>query len=154
MVSTVQYQCAAQVLSTVPMMMGSIIREVHRASESELSMHQFRAMMMLRHHGSMPVSQMAEHLGVSLPAVSKLFDVMADRGFISRETPPEDRRRVLVTLTDEGVQAVERVHQASIRYLASRMESLSEAELTVVTEAMALLQVVFAHDHCAPQPVK
>jgi DNA-binding MarR family transcriptional regulator len=56
--------------------------------------------------GPRTVSEIAEALGVSLPAASKLTRELEDHRLVERREDPEDRRRTVVRLNDETSDAV------------------------------------------------
>lgn len=55
--------------------------------------------------GSAPLGDLTRELGISKQAVSQLIDIMVMRGYMQRTVDPEDRRRMLVTLTPRGDDA-------------------------------------------------
>lgn len=52
--------------------------------------------------GDLDVSGLAGRSGSSVSATTRLVDGLARRGFVERSRAAEDRRRVIVTLTDGG----------------------------------------------------
>ncbi|HTT29111.1 MAG TPA: MarR family transcriptional regulator [Solirubrobacteraceae bacterium] len=56
-----------------------------------------------------PLGALVQQLRVSKQAASELIDTLVLRGYLSRTTDPDDRRRVNVTLTDRGHEAAEAV---------------------------------------------
>ncbi len=67
-----------------------------------LSMSHLHAMSVLERHGEMPMSRFAEQLDVSLSNATGLVDRMEERGWIERYRVPDDRRVVMVRITDPG----------------------------------------------------
>ncbi len=59
------------------------------------------------------VTRLAELLGVSRQAASKLADEMVQRGYLLRATDPEDRRRTRLRLSAKGRRVRERAAAAS-----------------------------------------
>jgi DNA-binding MarR family transcriptional regulator len=57
--------------------------------------------------GAQTVSEIAEAVGLSLPAVSKLTRELEDHGLVERREDPGDRRRTLVELSPETAQKVQ-----------------------------------------------
>jgi len=55
--------------------------------------------------GSPEPSALSRALGISKQAVSQLIDTMVMRGYLERTPDPEDRRRMLLTLTPRGEDA-------------------------------------------------
>jgi DNA-binding MarR family transcriptional regulator len=52
-----------------------------------------------------PVAELTRELSISKQAVSQLVDTMVMRGYLERSADPEDRRRMLITLTPRGEAA-------------------------------------------------
>jgi DNA-binding MarR family transcriptional regulator len=49
---------------------------------------------------------LAAELGVTKQAISQLVDVLVSRGYVTREADPDDLRRLALTLTERGEQAL------------------------------------------------
>ena len=52
-------------------------------------------------HG-VPASDLIRQLGVTKQAASQMIDTLVVRGYVTRETDSEDRRRLTLELTDRG----------------------------------------------------
>lgn len=61
-----------------------------------------RVLKMLFEHGSLTQSELRERLGIQAGSFSELAAKMEKRGLIRREKDTDDRRRVIIRLTDEG----------------------------------------------------
>ncbi len=59
--------------------------------------------------GPRDVSRLAAFAGTSVSAMTRLVDGLGKRGFAERARDPDDRRRVLVTLTETGAAEAERL---------------------------------------------
>ncbi len=53
------------------------------------------------------VSDLRELMDVTMPAVSQILNSLEKRGFIKREIGSSDRRSIAVTVTEDGVNALE-----------------------------------------------
>jgi DNA-binding MarR family transcriptional regulator len=58
--------------------------------------------------GPQGVGALAECAGVAAPTASRMVEGLARAGLVERAQDPDDRRAVLVSLTDEGRRAVQR----------------------------------------------
>lgn len=76
--------------------------------------------------------QLAERLLVSRPSVTGLLDTLQAKGLIERRPHAEDRRRVIVGLTDEGRSLLESMLDVHSRGLQERFESLNPDELATL----------------------
>src|ERR1043165_8343794 len=79
---------AKDLLHVTMQMMRSIAKEMRR-SPNALAPAQMGSLMRLS-AGPVAMSELARHLGVSVPTVSKSIDVLADRGWVERWVDPTD----------------------------------------------------------------
>ena len=63
---------------------------------------QARALGVLRRHGGMRLSDLAEHLRIAPRSITEVIDALQERGLAERSPDPADRRATLVALTAEG----------------------------------------------------
>ena len=74
------------------------------------------------------MSRIARELAVTMPSVTGLVDQLSRRGLVSRRHDDRDRRRVLVSLTDEGRNALADVWELIVDLLARLLERIPEEE--------------------------
>jgi DNA-binding MarR family transcriptional regulator len=67
----------------------------------------------MANHGGSAVD-MVRGLGVSKQAASQLIDTLVLRGYLTREVDPQDRRRIVVALTERG-RAVAKAVAAGVK---------------------------------------
>ena len=77
----------------------AVLARQHKLSISELSCLRY-----LDARQPVKPTQLAEFLGVSRSAVTAMVDTLVRRGFAVRANHDEDRRIVLISVTDEGSQ--------------------------------------------------
>ncbi len=85
------------------------------------------------------VSDIADTIGMTTAAVTQILNVLESEGHIRRETDPNDRRAVLVSLTESGMALMEQ----DFRQLTESFDGL-EAHLGVKDSSilLALLEKV------------
>ena len=131
---------AALLLDTFHMVKRTLGAEMKKRSALELTMHQFRAMNIISRHQGASLSLVSEHMGATISTTSKLVDSLTERGYVRRRTAEDDRRRLILDLSDEGNQALEKVHMEAISRLAEKLKCLSPGECGVLKLAMDLLR--------------
>lgn len=134
---------AGLVLGVVPGVMD-FVRASHReAGVSKLTIPQARTLALVQRHPRASISRMADLMGISLPAASRLVEGLVTRKLLTREISREDRRNVCLMLTERGkrqfAEAVEVVGQA----MALRLAKLKPAERKLIEQAMIHLREVF-----------
>jgi DNA-binding MarR family transcriptional regulator len=99
-------ECAAVLMEVVPSVMRSIQAEV-QTERTGLSLRQFQALTFLSDRRGASLSEMADHLGLRLPASSKLVDALVGHGLVTRADSHTDRRQLTLALTRRGKAALE-----------------------------------------------
>lgn len=124
--------------------MRTIRREMRRQRAADLSVPRFRALGYLSRHPGAPLAELAEHLGLTAPATSRLVEGLVVRGYASRQTNASDRRSVALTVTAKGAEMLAAA-QAHVRgHLAETLAALSADERATVARAAELLRPLFA----------
>jgi len=98
-----------------------------RCQAHGLSIVGFQVLALLEMHGGMPMTRLADELGVALPNATGIVGRLVERGIVSREDDANDRRRVLVTLTDAGHRLIGEMEEGR-RERMSRLFSLMTDE--------------------------
>lgn len=76
--------------------------EIYQVQGIHLNPTFFPLFNLLHQHGAQAVTEAAEQLGVSHPAISKIARNMLNEGWISKTPDPKDERRQLLTLTPQS----------------------------------------------------
>jgi DNA-binding MarR family transcriptional regulator len=105
-----------------------------------LSMAQLHILYMLQRHGRMPMSRLAEVLNVSLSNATGLIDRIEERGYVERTRVPEDRRIVLIRVTEAGEQMLGEIDALSDELLRSVLGHLDRSKLAGVRQAFASMR--------------
>jgi DNA-binding MarR family transcriptional regulator len=105
-------------------------------AELDSSFSQVKMMFLLEDGGEHSVKDIAQHLGLSLPAASRAVDGLIQRGYVSRRESAEDRRSRLVALTDEGRAVIERVLRARLQTLEQFAAELTDEERNCLYTAL------------------
>jgi DNA-binding MarR family transcriptional regulator len=105
----------------------------------EVTMPQAKVLYLVSLQPGIPMSAIAAELGVGSSAVTGLVDRLVALGHVQRHEDPQDRRQQLVTLTEAGAVALDRMHQLRGEMLRRLLAGLTATELDAVrTSLMAL----------------
>jgi DNA-binding MarR family transcriptional regulator len=112
-------------------------RELRReAREVGVSPEQVSLLVAIKYAPGIGVGELAARERVSAAAMSKHVDRLERAGLAERKPSADDRRRVGLTLTDEGQRVLRRVRSRRTAWLASRLRGLSPDELAAVEAAV------------------
>jgi len=102
-----------------------------------VSMAQFHIAVTLQRNGVMTMGRLADLLGVSLSNASGLIDRLEERGYVERTRVPEDRRIVMVRITDAGARLIEENDALSDELMREVLARLGPDELPSIARATA-----------------
>jgi DNA-binding MarR family transcriptional regulator len=148
------HRCARDLLAGVPSVLRFIRHQMRRHRQSELTVPQFRALVFLNHNVNASLSDMADVLGLSLPATSRMVELLVRRGWMRRRARSSDRRCVSLSLTGRGKAVFRMAREATQVALSQRLKTLSAGELALVSGAMQVLSRAFAPENCHAEAVK
>jgi len=112
---------------------------IRHTRESDLSLSQVNALFRLYHHGASSVNDLANHLGITMAAVSQLLDPLIAAGLVLRSVNPKDRRMKLIALTEKGQGLVEKSMKNRHAWLSELSNVLSDSEKEELLPAIKLL---------------
>ena len=111
-------------------------------TETVLSDIQLAALAALERHESMTPGELAEHEKVQPPSMTRVIAVLEERGLVRREPHATDRRQVVLTVTADGRELVERVRLRREAWLAQRLEDLTHQERQILLAAAPILEKI------------
>ena len=112
---------------------------VHTFEDFDYSLPQMATLLLLDEEGELTIKQVAELLGRSVSATSRLLDQFVVRGMITRREDERDRRAKRVAITERGQTLIATLEQRRADAQIAVMEYLSAEEQAEVRRAMALL---------------
>jgi DNA-binding MarR family transcriptional regulator len=144
--SQIVQNTAHQVLEAVPLVTRAIRAQLRRHRGADISVPQFRSMGYLDVNNGASLSDLASHIGLTMPSMSKLIDGLVSRGLVNRVHDSHDRRKVCLSLTPPGREQLRSAHRSTEKFLAERMSALPDDELNSISQAMDLLKRLFLRD--------
>jgi DNA-binding MarR family transcriptional regulator len=89
--------------------------------------------------GPRRITELACTTGVTQPAITLLVNRLQERGWVTREPDPSDRRAVRVALTLAGMETFARLQAEYRALLHEEMASLSDEEVEVLARATQVI---------------
>lgn len=94
-------------------------------NEGKVSYPQFFLLTYLASEEFLSMSSIAQKMGHSTAAATGMVDKLQEMGYLTRTNAAKDRRKIMVTITKEGRQLVDRMRKNIVRDLSALM---SEAD--------------------------
>ena len=96
----------------------------------------WRVAMLLRIHGELSISDIAEHAIGKLPTITKIVYRMRDEGLLTVEQSETDGRVTVVCLTEKGAHNVELVLEQTQALFHKAFDGFTEPQIKKTTELL------------------
>ncbi|MER7922571.1 MULTISPECIES: MarR family transcriptional regulator [unclassified Streptomyces] len=127
---------------------GVLVRRARQVPvEGGLTMPERSALARLDRGGPATSSAMAREAQITAQAMGATLNALRNRGLVERRPDPEDGRRVVLTVTDAGRQALKDKRNARAELLARALTSgaFTEAEVEQLAAVAPLLERLAQH---------
>jgi len=125
------------------MIMRFIRSQMRHRRIAGLSVTQFRVLLFVSRCSGASLSAAADHVGLSLSAVSRMADNLVTRGLLVRQPRLDDRRGVSLSVTRRGGRAIRTTHRATQTDLAEKLGALNGERRAQIVRSMQALQPLF-----------
>lgn len=134
---------AEKFLETVPQAMRELRSEFRSQRGANLTVPQFRVLVRVRQSPATN-KELAEFIGVSVAAMSRMVDGMITDGLIERKTSELDRREVRIVLSQTGSKLFSQIRGKARQGVAKRLAGLSKTDLKALNSGLSVLGKAFA----------
>ena len=126
------------VLAASRALVAIAVRSLAAAGE-DVTLTQYRALVVLAYAGEQRTIDLADELGVTSSTATRLIHRLVGRGLVRRRTHPEDRRATQLEITPAGrdvVAAVTAHRRSEISAILRRMSADKQQSLIASLEAL------------------
>jgi len=88
----------------------------------EISLPQKNMIMIIRRQGKVAMTDLANQLGVSPPSASGMVDRLVEKKILVREHSTEDRRKVVVRISDEAMLMMDGIEKNILGFFIELVE--------------------------------
>lgn len=112
--------------------------------EAEVTLPQFRALVLIDMHTTMTVTHLAEALGVVSSTATRMCDRLITKGLLDRSTDSGNRRQVVLSLQPEGQKLIEQSTQKRSREIGALLNCIPAGQQAQLAKSLRGL-VAAAH---------
>ena len=125
--------------------LNRVVRRIRQQRSSDaITDGQYSVLAWLEKMGPLTPGDLAEHEHVQPPSMTRTVNALARDGLVSRTDHPDDRRQVLVTITEAGTRELKETRRRRDVWLARQLSALDQHERKVLAEATAILRRMVA----------
>ena len=100
---------------------------------------QFDLMVKIYFNGDMTQGKLTQELHLAKSTVSGLLDRLESKNFIKREKDMNDKRNVIISLTNKGNAVIERVIEERVKFLRKLIKDFDEKEVHTLINSLEKL---------------
>jgi DNA-binding MarR family transcriptional regulator len=108
--------------------------------DTSLSLNQLSAMGTLARLGPITLGELASAERIQPPSMTRTVSALEQRGLVARESDSDDRRLVIVRLSDEGKRMLAADRRRRDAWLNQRLRELTSDEREVLRRAVPVLE--------------
>ena len=108
--------------------------------DTSLTLNQLSAMGTLARIGPLTLGELAAAERIQPPSMTRTVSALEERGLVVREADADDRRLVIVRLSDEGKQMLAADRRRRDAWLNHRLRELTSDEREVLRRAVPVLE--------------
>lgn len=111
-----------------------------------LSAAEFECCSLIRDHGPFTAGELARRCRISTGGMTGMIDRLERRGLVRRETDPQDRRRVLVSVVrnDDAVYKIRALYDPTQRAFDDILQSYDDDQLAFIHTFMSRINAMFS----------
>jgi DNA-binding MarR family transcriptional regulator len=100
----------------------------------------------------MPVGELAECITLSQATVTAIIDRLEQRGLVQRIRATSDRRKVLISLTEQGTKAINQAPEPLQQHFIRQFEALEQWEQTQILSVLQRVAKMMDADQIDASP--
>ena len=110
--------------------------------DNDLTLKEFSVLLRIRFQGVATQHDLVELFKVSGAYIAKLLRKFEDHGYIARKEDPENRRKKLVKMTDEGIKKTDEIIEVIQNWEEKVTSSISEDEIKTLKEILFKITII------------
>ena len=90
--------------------------------------------------GPQTLGSLSEHERVTPPSMNRTVNALVEAGLITRESSPDDGRKVLLQMTDAGLEIVRETRRRRVAWFARQLATLTPDQRASIDAATPILR--------------
>ena len=101
---------------------------------------QLSVLFVLWKEGAQTLSSLAEHERVTPPSMNRTVNSLVDAGLVTRDSSPDDGRKVLIQPTEAGLEIARETKRRRVAWFARQLATLTPAQRATIDAVTPILR--------------
>ena len=101
---------------------------------------QLSVLFVLWKDGPQTLGSLADHERVTPPSMNRTVNALVDAGLVTRDSSPDDGRKVLIQSTDAGLEIARETKRRRVAWFARQLDTLTPAQRAIIDAATPILR--------------
>jgi DNA-binding MarR family transcriptional regulator len=110
--------------------------------DNDLTLKEFSVLLRIRFQGVATQHDLVELFKVSGAYIAKLLKKFEDHGYIARKEDPENRRKKLVKMTDDGIKKTDEIIEVIQNWEEKVTSNISEDEIKTLKDILFKITMI------------
>jgi DNA-binding MarR family transcriptional regulator len=112
--------------------------------EVSLTPLHFEIMYLLMEESSLPVAEVGKRLILAKAHMTQLVDKLVEKEMVIRETDPNDRRVIRISITEKGKEILDEVYERVSSAFKEALSSLSKNDIEELTTSLSKIRDILS----------
>jgi len=112
---------------------------LERAGE-DVTDGQLSVLFVLWKEGPQTLGSLAEHDRVTPPSMNRTVNALVEAALVTRESSPDDGRKVLITATEAGLEIARETKRRRVAWFARQLDTLTPQQRASIDAATPILR--------------
>ena len=109
-------------------------------ADGDISDGQLSVLFVLWKEGPQTLGSLSEHERVSPPSMNRTVNALVDANLVTRNSSPDDGRKVLIEATDAGLEIAKETKRRRAVWFAQRLDALPREQRDTLAAAAPILR--------------
>lgn len=109
-------------------------------ADEDVTDGQLSVLIVLFKEGPQTLGSLAEHERVTPPSMNRTVNALVEAGLVTRDSSPDDGRKVLLALSAPGAEIVNETKRRRVAWFARQLDTLTPAQRTALDVAAPILR--------------
>ena len=131
-----------KLMGTLPSFASLLFKGFHPNMWVALNHTEQKLLMLISNNEGKSMSEYSCMAGIKKSSFTMVTDKLVEKGLVKREWMPGDRRKTVLTLTDQGQEIKNTVHAQLSEQIDKRLSLLPEEDIRKLSDALTTIQEV------------